>query len=219
MLTSTFACRYINPLAADVSLMVLLSTCRYINPLAADVSLMVLLSTCRYINPLAANFSLILLLVTCRYINPLLLMSVMYSKISVVLWRTSRMQDFEKNSMKKASKKRWRWSRKKDEKDAIQLKPLNSGQCIVFGKYLFCRTEHIFCILRLLTPGCWNAASWQYSKGTVLTNWTCRVLSPKVTLRSQLHKYYYIRYYYIINNIIIIIIIFYKYLLDFFHCQ
>ncbi len=41
------------------------------------------------------------------------------------------MQDFEKNSMKKSvsSKKRWRWGRNKEEKDAIQLKPLNSGQC------------------------------------------------------------------------------------------
>ena len=55
-------------------------------------------------------------------------MTVMYTKISVVLWRSSRMQDFEKHNVRQKSNKRWRWRKKpKTEKD-IKLKQLTSGR-------------------------------------------------------------------------------------------
>ena len=62
-----------------------------------------------------------------RYITPLILMTVMYTKISIVLWRSSRMEDFEKHNVQKRSNKRWRWKRKPKVGKDIKMKQLTSG--------------------------------------------------------------------------------------------
>ena len=58
-------------------------------------------------------------------------MTVMYTKISVVLWRSSRMQDFEKHNVRQKSNKRWRWKKKPKTENDIKLKQLTSGEVFI----------------------------------------------------------------------------------------
>ncbi len=64
----------------------------------------------------------------CRYVNPLLLMTVMYSRISVVLWRSSRIEHFERHSVSGKPRTLWRCRKKPRADKDIQLRLLSAGQ-------------------------------------------------------------------------------------------